>query len=1096
MDKTEKDITLPLDSLIANLNKEGLNVSVDVQLRMQKALHSLGIELLNNPNDIKFILCPIVARNKAEQEKFNRIFDDYFSEIKFFVSELYTQNEVGNQNNKKQTKTNKWKTWIMLCSIFLLGIFIFVFHQFYFFKSNEEKPNKEKDAITSNKDSLSITLGKCDTLPNTHFIVNTDSFNTAEKTLIFYNKTIPKTRNVEFRWNFGEGTSYTSNDTLITHKFNYSGKYLVTLNARNTRYKGGCDSTYSKYIKITLPETEKRLDLKEFAPLYDKDLKQEKSFTNLAFLIIVSTFVFVLIIIELVFYWKRNTVFLTKNSRTQFKAGKKPPFYLPFPKQDNLIQSDTDIYEIANSLRQRNEGEHYKLDVKATLYETIRNAGLPKLFFKHISKPSEYLILIDQQSKHHQLSHLFLYFINNIEKEDVLIEQFLYDSDPRLCWNKEFPDGLSLGQLNAKYPKHRLILFGSGAGFIDDYFESKLYDWTMMFNSWKERAILTPNEVSKWNHREKLLNDMFVVLPATLEGQLAIVDNITQPEPPEFKETKRRFELLKNKDILLDTTHLAELNSYLGNDMYLWFISLAVYPTLSWEITLAIGSSIEQYLNNKNNTKKILLSYEKLLKLTNLKHLHTASLDPKFRETLLVELKKYPEIELAARKAVLTLLDKTEVPIDSFANREKQVETSVNKALTNLEDSKAWRILHYLWQKGIIDYVLRKLLKNELGYKFKHSIIRFSILIFLFAVLYLITNGFDYKNAYSQLIGINSIFEKINQIEISKIDSAVYYNNLGAGIFPKNLDSAEMYFNKSIEFSQKRNRIYKLPQVNKSLLYYKKGLDYYYNDSLLNAIKMFYLAETQDTLKLHSYNNLGISWFYIGRKDSAITYLNKIYAVDSSFFVINKPTIKDLFEPVIRHNLIQDSTASSKVDVEEIDFIISEAKKVGITLSKDKPIQAQLDEIKSFKTSDLEDLDKITDISFLSKLNNLEIVQLRGLSNLKDISPLKKLSKLNFLSLNGCSKITDFSPISHIISLEELYLQFTQISNLTALTGLANLKILHLSNCKNLTDINAIMGLNLNSLYIENTNLDNAQLQTLESKLKLINPNIDINIKK
>lgn len=67
---------LPFDGFIEYLKCNGFIIGVDHYLRLQAVLKTFGPD--SQPEDLKYLLSPIFAKDKKEQEHFYRLFDSYF----------------------------------------------------------------------------------------------------------------------------------------------------------------------------------------------------------------------------------------------------------------------------------------------------------------------------------------------------------------------------------------------------------------------------------------------------------------------------------------------------------------------------------------------------------------------------------------------------------------------------------------------------------------------------------------------------------------------------------------------------------------------------------------------------------------------------------------------------------------------------------------------------------------------------------------------------------------------------------------------------------------------------------------------------------
>jgi internalin A len=109
---------------------------------------------------------------------------------------------------------------------------------------------------------------------------------------------------------------------------------------------------------------------------------------------------------------------------------------------------------------------------------------------------------------------------------------------------------------------------------------------------------------------------------------------------------------------------------------------------------------------------------------------------------------------------------------------------------------------------------------------------------------------------------------------------------------------------------------------------------------------------------------------------------------------------------------------------------------------------------------------QISDISPLSGLTNLLVLDLSFNHQISDISPLAGLTNLQQLCLNGNFQISDISPLSGLTNLLVLEMEGHQISDISPLSGLTNLLVLDLRG-DGFSDISALSSLvNLRELLI------------------------------
>ena len=124
----------------------------------------------------------------------------------------------------------------------------------------------------------------------------------------------------------------------------------------------------------------------------------------------------------------------------------------------------------------------------------------------------------------------------------------------------------------------------------------------------------------------------------------------------------------------------------------------------------------------------------------------------------------------------------------------------------------------------------------------------------------------------------------------------------------------------------------------------------------------------------------------------------------------------------------------------------------------------------------------ITDISPLVSMADLETLYLTH-SQVDDLMPLAQLKNLKSLGLYSSDRVTDISPISGVRTLEMLDLEGTAVSDISALAGMRSMRQLDIRGLK-IADLNPLMNmLELFSFHAEQTLVED--LTPLSSSIKL-----------
>src|SRR5271157_2449409 len=113
----------------------------------------------------------------------------------------------------------------------------------------------------------------------------------------------------------------------------------------------------------------------------------------------------------------------------------------------------------------------------------------------------------------------------------------------------------------------------------------------------------------------------------------------------------------------------------------------------------------------------------------------------------------------------------------------------------------------------------------------------------------------------------------------------------------------------------------------------------------------------------------------------------------------------------------------------------------------------------------------LNDLSFLQNSTSLEKLWLDS-NEFSDLTPLSHLTKLNLLSINSCYNVTDLSPLAGLDSLEQLFcFNCFGIKDITPISHLPNLMTLDLEGCWQITDVSSLANLTkLDSLSLHSAN--------------------------
>jgi formylglycine-generating enzyme required for sulfatase activity len=347
---------------------------------------------------------------------------------------------------------------------------------------------------------------------------------------------------------------------------------------------------------------------------------------------------------------------------------------------------------LLRQLRRRREDDHRELDINQTISRTIQQGGLPSFHYRAATRPAEYLLLIDRGGANNHHARLFEQLFQQLVAEEVLVERYFYDGDPRLLYQHDRAQSTPLTQLQRRLPNARLLMVGSGDRLIHPA-TGKLAKWVEpQLGTWASRSILTTLAPSNWGRDERRLAAFFSVLPASMQGLRLLVERINDGNSSEAAIDYRSLvDDAEQAPINLSGSLIGSLQQSFTTPQLQWIAACALYPTLHWDLTLFFGQSISEISNvsplprtsegsraaigaggEVSSEATNLLSSKNLLSLSRLPWFINGSIPPVARHELTEWLQKtYPALHRKLRLAMLAALEQTTPPpAGSVAYRE------------------------------------------------------------------------------------------------------------------------------------------------------------------------------------------------------------------------------------------------------------------------------------------------------------------------------------------------------------------------------------------------------------------------------------------
>ena len=420
-----------------------------------------------------------------------------------------------------------------------------------------------------------------------------------------------------------------------------------------------------------------------------------------------NTFRFVVPIILLLIFLTREFFLFRRRKLVLLKQkNKKPPFVLHINIQniDYSFIKNEQFYRTAHFMRQRLKSDVLCLDENQTINKTINSGGFPFFSYKSLTKPPEYLVLIDMPTDRDHFSKFIKSIIYELRNEGIFINHYFYRNNPMICFRKIDDKHEYLVDIQYRYRDCKLIIIGNCEEFLDPI-TGQLDNWVKLLNSWKDRVILTPVEPNRWGRKEFILNQKFIVLPANLKSMASMIHFFNNPSKYNFFSLKKN-ELTNNQLNLNDD--IRTIQACLSDEIFEWLCACAVYPELHWGLTLHIGHLPFMPVN--------LINEKNLLSLTSLPWFQKGFIPETLRWQLINHLK--PDKLQKIRLEIIRVLEKN-IPLkDTFAHDNHQINLTVQKWMFSGKSRKyrkeLAKKLKTIDQKDAVqDFTLLRLLESK-----------------------------------------------------------------------------------------------------------------------------------------------------------------------------------------------------------------------------------------------------------------------------------------------------------------------------------------------------------------------------------------------
>lgn len=650
--KNQHNNLILFEDFIEFLRSKGYSVGVDTHVKVQHLLKELGD---GYPAErLKTLLAPVLVSSDDQQEEFYRLFDDFFEKYQGDISNA-SFTTIGEQNPKSSPASGMLKVlsrrryYLLIQFLLILGI-----------------------------GYLGVQGIDC--------YIRTGNIQGASYCLLGLSNPFQATDSLG-------GVEIVENDSVNSQLIN-------SLSSRE-------DSAFENLSR--------QLPLEPTGPI-----REDISDLKAGILQQYGPLLKILIIVAIVtaFFFYESYWYNRKRLHQINERSKLPPYVwnIQTEKKGFKLYTEQNFFEATRKLRRRQQADQSDLDVDKSIEKTVETGGFPSIRYEPRSRPPEYLILVEKHSANDHQAMLFDQLIFELGQQDIFVERFFYEQDPRLCWKERYIDEIYLEDLYKKFPENRLIIIGNVEPFFDPVTD-QLAGWTEMISQWQQVTMVSPKCPLSWGHREVELARKFVLLPSTTEALSVIVDILNEEEHPPLRYwvDQNQYpippqtdsdDLEKELEIYFDTYYNGRDGVYDKNSGHYsmsWLSACAVYPHLTWDLTLAFGSALSGFY------KVDLVSPQNLFKLVSLDWFRTGEIPDDIRLRLLSRLDKKEQAVI--RETLLNILKKNPPPKGSYAEAEHQLNIAVQEAELNpgigtnyraIQEAQNYSITHEIRDKTII----------------------------------------------------------------------------------------------------------------------------------------------------------------------------------------------------------------------------------------------------------------------------------------------------------------------------------------------------------------------------------------------------------
>lgn len=518
--------------MLTRLELAGFQLSPAEQVRLLQVISGPASIHWREQAKLKFLLAPIIAHSKAEQERFYAIFDQYYAELLAIATDADKAEASGIWLKKLRAGLRKY-WWVLPTLLGVVGLIYWVIQNlptpsrgtsigittspstvqigdtatFTLTTRNLDvvdsktswrlldKKSGKTEAVKTGVTSWQVPFNTLQGSPEKVVTVavyekrrDTTMNSQADLTVVCYHPPQLEALDLPAILTPGESFKFSANVLDETPNLQYHWDFgdNQTSAERSPTHRYQEAGTYNVALQVTrsgepgfctssTSATMRVGDIEVFLPWYDLQYDPIRTRATFGWLPWALVFLLGAAAFYFIFRWaKTQRPVPPPPEKGQprglpLRSPDRPPYDIPFRPLNGLIRNLAGQFRLADALRRRQEGLRQEVDVPKTVDVTIATGGFPRLQFRNTTKPADYLFLVDEQNESSHQGRLLRHLVKVLHDQDVHAEVFYYRSEFFHFWNTQYPQGITLEQISRLCPEHRLVVFGDAHALLDPY---------------------------------------------------------------------------------------------------------------------------------------------------------------------------------------------------------------------------------------------------------------------------------------------------------------------------------------------------------------------------------------------------------------------------------------------------------------------------------------------------------------------------------------------------------------------------------------------------------------------------------------------------